>query len=71
MEVLSGYGEDGAEMQRSFGGIPSVNLSVPTRYMHNHNGIISREDFDRAVELVTELIRRLDRQTIEKLKAFD
>jgi endoglucanase len=71
LEVLSGYGEDGAEMQRSFGGIPSVNLSVPTRYMHNHNGIISREDFDRAVELVTELIRRLDRQTIEKLKAFD
>lgn len=69
--VLSGYGEDGSEMQRSFAGIPSVNITVPVRYLHNHNGIIARGDFDQAVDLVTELVRRLDRATIAKLRKFE
>jgi endoglucanase len=70
-EVLSGYGEDGAMMQRAYGGAPSVNITVPTRYLHNHNGVLHRDDFDRAVDLVEEIIRRLDRRTVERLKSFD
>lgn len=70
-EVLSGYGEDGAEMQRAYAGAPSINIAVPTRYLHNHNGIISREDFDRTVELVTEVVRRLDAETVRYLRSFD
>ena len=50
-EVLSGYGEDGAMMQRAHGGAPSVNITVPTRYLHSHNGVLHRDDFDRAVDL--------------------
>jgi endoglucanase len=70
-EVLSGYGEDGAMMQRAYGGAPSVNITVPTRYLHSHNGVLHRDDFDRAVDLVEEIIRRLDRPTVERLKSFD
>ena len=69
--VLSGYGEDGSEMQRSRGGAPTINISVPTRYLHSHNGIISREDFDRTVELVAGAIQRLDATTVQRLKSFD
>lgn len=69
--VLSGYGEDGAEMQKSFSGIPAVNITVPTRYLHNHNGIISRTDFDHTVNLVVALIQSLDKAAIDKLKRFD
>jgi len=69
--VLSGYGEDGAEMQRAFGGIPAINITVPTRYMHNHNGVIHRQDFDQAVELVAAAISRLTPETIRKLKSFE
>ena len=69
--VLSGYGEDGAEMQRAYGGAPSINITIPTRYLHNHNGVIHRDDFDRAVELVTEVIYRLDRATVDRIKQFD
>ena len=71
MEVLSGYGQDGAEMQRNRGGRPAVNISVPTRYLHSHNAIISRHDFDRAVTLVTELVHRLDNDAVAALKRFD
>jgi len=70
-DVLNGYGEDGAEMQKSFAGIPSINITVPTRYLHNHNGIIHRQDFDRAVDLVTEVIRKLDAETVRRLKQFE
>ncbi|MEX2263933.1 MAG: M42 family metallopeptidase [Bryobacteraceae bacterium] len=69
--VLSGYGEDGAEMQRAYSGIPAINVTVPTRYLHNHNGIIHRDDFDRAVDLVTAAIRGLNADTVRRLKSFD
>ena len=69
--VLSGYGEDGAEMQRSHSGTPTINIAVPVRYLHSHNGVISRRDFDRAVELVVAVVRRLDATTVQRLKSFD
>lgn len=69
--VLSGYGEDGAEMQRAHGGTPTVNIAVPVRYLHSHNGIISRRDFDRAVDLVAAVVQRLDSATVEQIKRFD
>ncbi len=71
LEVLSGYGEDGAQMQRAYGGAPAINITVPTRYLHNHNGVLHRDDFDRAVDLVTEIVRRLDRTTVDEIKRFD
>jgi endoglucanase len=58
-------------MQRVYGGAPSINITVPTRYLHTHNGVLHRDDFDRAVELVTEVIHRLDRSTVQRLKSFD
>ena len=70
-DVLSGYGEDGAEMQRSHGGAPAINIAVPTRYLHSHYGIISREDFDRTVDLVEAVIRRLDADAVQRLQSFD
>jgi endoglucanase len=58
--VLTGYGEDGAEIQRFDSGRPSVNMTVPTRYLHGHTGIIQRSDFDGAVELLIQVLTRLD-----------
>lgn len=70
-EVLSGYGQDGAEMQRAHGGAPAVNISVPVRYLHNHNGIIHKRDVEQAIQLVTALVKRLDSATVAELKTFD
>ncbi len=68
--VLSGYGEDGAEMQKAGAGAPSINIAVPTRYLHSHNSVIHRDDFANAVRLVTEVIRRLTPQTVTNLTTF-
>ena len=70
-DVLVGYGEDGAEMQRSRSGAPSINIAVPTRYLHSHNSILSRQDFDRTVDLVEAVVRKLDADTVRELRSFD
>lgn len=69
--IQPGYGEDGAEMQKMFSGTPTVNLTVPTRYLHTHYGIIHRDDVDGLVELLTALIRRLTPGEIDDLRRFD
>jgi putative aminopeptidase FrvX len=53
-DVLTGYGEDGAEIQRFDTGRPSVNITVPTRYLHAHTGIIQRSDFRSVVPVIAE-----------------
>jgi endoglucanase len=58
-------------MQRHKGGRPSINLTVPTRYLHSHIGILSRKDFDRAVDLVVAVLLALDQKAVEQIKSFD
>ena len=70
-DILTGYGEDGAEIQRSRTGTPTVNIAIPTRYLHSHNGIINRSDFDSAVRLVTAVVHSLDSDVCDSLTSFD
>lgn len=65
-----GYGEDGAEMQRAFTGTPSVNLTVPIRYLHTHYGIMERGDFDALVDLLTALVYELSPKKVEEIAQF-
>ncbi|MDX1647062.1 MAG: M42 family metallopeptidase [Longimicrobiales bacterium] len=70
-DVLTGYGEDGAEIQRYDTGRPVVNMTVPTRYLHGHTGIIQRSDFDQAVDLLLAVLQRLDDETVREIASFD
>ncbi len=69
-DLITGYGDDSAAIQKSNGGVPTVNLVVPTRYTHSHNGILNRGDFDHMVDLVTALIEKLDAGTVANLRNF-
>ena len=69
-ELIQGYGDDGAEIQKNRGGAPTITLLVPTRYTHTHNGIINRADYDRTVELLVGLIQHLDAATVARLRDF-
>jgi endoglucanase len=57
-------------MQSFAGGAPTVNLVVPARYTHAHNGIVNRRDFDQMVELVVALLQRLDAAAVARLRDF-
>jgi putative aminopeptidase FrvX len=69
-DLITGYGEDGAAIQKINGGVPILNLVVPTRYTHSHNGIINRADFDYAVELLIAMVSRFDASTVARLQDF-
>ncbi len=69
-DLVVGYGDDSAEIQKSNGGVPTVTLVVPTRYTHAHNGIIDRRDFDHMVDLVVALLQKLDAPTVAQLRSF-
>jgi endoglucanase len=70
LDLVQGYGDDSAEIQKSTGGVPTVNLVVPARYTHAHNGIIDRADFDGMVDLVVALLQKLDAPTVARLRDF-
>ena len=70
LDLVQGYGDDTAPIQATGGGVPTVNLVVPARYTHAHNGIIDRGDFDGMVDLVVALIGRLDAKAVAELRDF-
>ena len=70
LDVVQGYGDDSAELQKALGGVPTVNLVVPVRYTHSHNGIINRRDFDRMVDLLVAMLQKLDAPTVKRLRDF-
>ncbi|MGE5246529.1 MAG: M42 family metallopeptidase [Betaproteobacteria bacterium] len=69
-DLVQGYGDDSAEIQKSNGGVPTVNLVVPVRYTHSHNGVMNRHDFDRMVDLLVATLQRLDAPTVAGIRDF-
>ena len=69
-DLVQGYGDDSAEMQTAAGGAPTVNIVVPVRYTHSHNGIVSRADFDHTVDLLVDLLMKLDGPTVAQLRDY-
>jgi len=67
---VQGYGDDSAAIQESNGGVPTVNLVIPVRYTHAHNGVINRHDFDQLVDLLTDLLEHLDQSTVDQIRSF-
>jgi endoglucanase len=70
LDLVQGYGDDSAEMQTTNGGTPTVNLVVPVRYTHAHNGIVNRKDFDQMVDLVVDLLVHMDQAQVNELRDF-
>ena len=70
LDLVQGYGDDSAAIQESNGGVPTVNLVIPVRYTHAHNGVINRHDFDQLVDLLTDLLEHLDQSTVDQIRSF-
>lgn len=70
LDLVQGYGDDSAEIQKSNGGVPTVNLVVPLRYTHAHNGIMNRRDFDQLVDLLVAMLEKLDGPEAARIRDF-
>jgi putative aminopeptidase FrvX len=66
-DLLERGGTDSGAIHLHRRGVPNLVIAVPTRHIHSHAGTIHREDYDRTVELVTAVIKKLDKRTVEGL----
>jgi endoglucanase len=57
-------GTDSGAIHRSRGGVPSVTVAVPARYIHSPVALLSLADFDNTVRLVRRSLGRLTRETL-------
>jgi endoglucanase len=62
---------DGTRVQVHGEGVPTLYIGPPARYVHSHAGLMDVDDFDKAVKLLVEVIRRLDQETVTGLTRYD
>jgi len=70
LSQIRGGGTDAGRIHISRAGCPSVVVTVPTRHIHSHVGLLSLKDTENAVRLVTELVKRLDSETVESFTSL-
>ena len=69
-ETIAGGGTDAGSIHLTANGVPALSIGVATRYIHSHAGILHRDDYENAVKLIIEVIKKLDRDTVTKI-TFD
>jgi len=60
-------GTDAGKMHLAHSGCPSIAICLPSRYIHSHTSIIHEDDYENAVKIVTTLVKRLDRKTVDQI----
>lgn len=68
--VITGGGTDAGMQHVSRDGVPSLAITVPTRYLHSHTSIIHEDDYLNTVKLVTEVVKRLDDKKVQELTSY-
>ncbi|MDY0281933.1 MAG: M42 family metallopeptidase [Salinivirgaceae bacterium] len=69
MQYSAGLGgaTDGGQIHLHGIGVPTVVLGVPARHIHGHSSMIHRDDFERTLQLVIAVVRKLDAATVAGL----
>ncbi len=66
-ESVERGGTDAGKIHVTGEGVPSLSMGVPARYIHSHVSIIDRRDFEKTVQLLVALVKRLDQKTVAGL----
>lgn len=66
-DILERGGTDSGAIHLHRRGVPNLVIAIPTRHIHSHAGIIHRDDFNHAINLITAVIKKLDMDTVTKL----
>ncbi|MCA1318682.1 M42 family metallopeptidase [Bacillus tianshenii] len=69
-DSVAGGGTDSGAIHMTAQGVPSLSITIATRYIHSHAAMLHRDDYENAVKLIAEVIKRLDSETVERL-TFD
>src|SRR5690625_3762101 len=65
---MSGGGTDSGSIHLTANGVPALSITVATRYIHSHAAILHRDDFENAVKLIVETIKKLDHDKVKDIR---
>src|SRR5699024_6192735 len=65
---LPGGGTDSGAIHLTADGVPALSITIATRYIHSHAAMLHRDDFENAVKLIVEVIKKLDDETLKQIK---
>lgn len=66
---ISMGGTDAGRVHLSNEGVPSAVIGICSRYIHTSAAIVHIEDYAAAKALLTELVKRTDKTTVESIKS--
>jgi endoglucanase len=67
-DSVSAGGTDGGRFQLTHDGVPTINIGIPTRYIHSATSLANLDDINNSSRLIAAVLRRLDASTIADLR---
>src|SRR5690625_3737428 len=64
---MPGGGTDSGSIHLTADGVPSLSITIATRYIHTHAAILHRDDYENAVKLIVEVIKKLDQDKLKEI----
>ncbi|SHN06508.1 M42 family metallopeptidase [Gracilibacillus kekensis] len=65
--TMAGGGTDSGSIHLTANGVPALSITIPTRYIHTHAAILHQDDFENTVQLIVEVIKQLDTDTVNNI----
>lgn len=66
--IAEGGGTDASELQYGKGGVSTVTVSIPQRYLHSPIGLASLVDIEATIDLVTEFIKSFNSEKLSEYR---
>ncbi|MBD1371193.1 M42 family metallopeptidase [Hazenella sp. IB182357] len=67
VDTMLGGGTDAGKFHIYHGGIPALVIGVAARYIHSHTSMISKKDLELSIQLLVEVIKRIDGEEMNKM----
>lgn len=65
---LAAGGTDAGAIHLTKDGVVTMTLSIPSRYIHSHNSLVSLSDMQATVDLIVNFIKDFKKSNLSKLK---
>lgn len=66
-DAMAGGGTDSGEIHMTGSGVPTLSVTIATRYIHSNAAMLHRDDYENAVKLLGEVILRLDQNAVDQI----
>ncbi|MGZ9431538.1 M42 family metallopeptidase [Mycoplasma sp. CB776] len=66
--VAQGGGTDATELQYGKGGVATVTISIPQRYLHSPLGVCDLNDLQAVIQLLTEFFKFMNNEEYNKIQ---